>query len=276
MFMSLGGSSSSPIDEATRILAEAESRSVVLRLLGGVAVHMRCPSATHRKLARDYVDIDFMGYSKQSREIRRLFESLGYAPRDRFNAMQGDERLIFNDLKLQRRVDIFLDVFNMCHKFNLKDRLELDRQTIPLPDLLATKLQIVEINPKDIRDIVALLVDHDVGPSAAKEEQRLDGQHLAKLCSDDWGVYKTFTMNLDKMLSHLDSFGLEDSQNKLVTARALSLKTLIEDAPKSLKWKMRQKVGERKQWYELPEADRPVVDSSLTRASPLIRGQGAG
>jgi hypothetical protein len=220
-------------------------------------------------LERKYVDIDFIGHSKQSAAISQLFKALGYVARDRFNAMQGNERLIFNDLRLQRRADIFLDVFNMCHRFNFKDRLELDSQTIPLADLLATKLQIVEISSKDVRDIVALFVDHDVGTSRGDGQSKIDGYYLARLCSDDWGIYKTFTINLDKALSHLGSFALEDNQIRLVTARVGSLKSLIESTPKSLKWRMRQKVGERKQWYELPESDKPIVDSSFAQASPL-------
>jgi hypothetical protein len=246
-----------PIEEAKRIIQVAEHRKIALRLFGGVAIYFRSPSATHRSLSRKYVDIDFMGHAKQSKNIRQLFPELGYVPRDYFNATQGYRRLIFNDMEHQRRVDIFLDVFEMCHKFNFKDRLELDSQTLPVSDLLATKLQIVEINEKDIKDILSLFADYEVRTDTGG----IDAGYLAKLAGDDWGTYRTFIMNLDRILPAMETFALEEAQKEKIVARMGQLKKAIENAPKSLRWKMRARVGERVRWYELPEADKQIVDS---------------
>ncbi len=111
------------VQEAHRIVDEAEKRGITLRLFGGMAIRFRCPSATHRGLQRKYADIDVMGLSKQSKDIKKLFIDLGYTPRQIFNAMQGNRRLIFNDIEQERRVDIFLDVFEMCHRFDFRNRL---------------------------------------------------------------------------------------------------------------------------------------------------------
>jgi hypothetical protein len=250
-----------PVEETKRIIETAREGKITLRLFGGVSFFYRCPSATHRSLKRNYVDIDFMAHEKQSRPIKDLFGKLGYVPRDRFNAMQGHRRLIFNDMENQRRVDIFLDVFEMCHKFNLKERLEIDQYTIPLADMLATKLQIVEMNEKDLKDILCVLTDYDVGE---KDSEMINGSYLAKLSGDDWGIYKTFTMNLDKLLGTVAEKDLDQSQKDMVTARIGRLRKMIEDSPKSLRWKMRARLGESVQWYELPEADKEVVDSRRT------------
>ena len=251
------------VSEANRINEAAESKNITLKLFGGVSFFMRCPSAKHRSLQRSYVDIDFMGYSKQSKDIKRLFPELGYVGRDRFNAMMGHQRLVFNDVENGRRVDIFLDVFEMCHKLNLKDRIKIDSRTIPLADMLATKLQIVEINEKDIKDILSVLVDFGV---ADTDEGAINGPYLAKLCSDDWGLYKTFTMNLDRILEGLPERELEPGEKEAVKARAERLRQAIENVPKSFGWKMRARIGERAVWYELPEADKEVVDSRLPEA----------
>ncbi len=251
----------SPTDEAKRIIEVAREKKIILRLFGGVSFYFRCPSATHRSLQRNYVDIDFLGHAKQSKDIKKLFEELGYVPRDRFNAMQGYRRLIFNDIEHQRRVDIFLDVFEMCHKFNFKDRLEIDEYTISLADMLATKLQIVEINQKDLKDVVSMFLDHDVGGGDSSEV--INGAYLAKLCSEDWGIYKTFVTNIDHVLGMMNDFDLNDAEKSSVTDRVTRLRKMIEDAPKSFKWKMRARVGEKVQWYELPEADKEVVDSRI-------------
>ena len=260
----------SPTDEAKRIIELAQRKKIVLRLFGGVSFYFRCPSAKHRALQRSYVDIDFMGHSKQSKDIKQFFEELGYAPRDRFNAMQGYRRLIFNDIGHQRRVDIFLDVFEMCHKFNFKQRLELDQYTISLADMLVTKLQIVEINQKDLKDIVSMFVDHDVGTTDSPEF--VNGDYIAKLCGSDWGVYKTFEINLDRVTKVVDEFELEDGQKKVAAERVGRLRKMIDETPKSISWKMRAKVGERVRWYELPEADREVVDSRVATENRTSTG----
>jgi len=254
----------SPVEEAARVIDAADSSGVVLRLFGGVSFWFRCPAAKLPGLQRKYVDVDFMGHAKQSREIKQLFVSLDYVPRDKFNAMQGYRRLIFNDMANQRRVDVFLDVFEMCHSFNLKDRLEVDAKTIPLADMLMTKIQIVAVNEKDLKDAVCLFTDYDVG---ASDKEMINGAYIANLCASDWGVYKTFTMNLDKLLAKLDDFSLGDDVKSSVRSRATKLRTMIEDKPKSMGWKMRARIGEKMKWYELPEADKEVVDSRMVSDS---------
>jgi hypothetical protein len=164
----------------------------------------------------------------------------------------------------QRRVDIFLDVFEMCHSFNFKERLEIDAKTIPLADMLITKLQIIDVNEKDLKDMVCLFADHDVGDS---DGEMINGNYLAKLCASDWGVYKTFTMNLDKLLGKVGDLSLEEDTKASIEGRIVKLRKMIEDHPKDLKWKMRARVGERVKWYDLPEADKEVVDSRIVAES---------
>ncbi|MGA8904091.1 MAG: hypothetical protein WB661_03690 [Candidatus Bathyarchaeia archaeon] len=251
------------VQETQRVLDAAAKNDIVLRLLGGMAIRFHCPSATHRSLGRKYVDIDFMALRKQTRDIKKLFAELGYIPRDRFNALQGDKRLVFNDIENGRRVDIFLETFEMCHKFDFKNRLTIDNPTIPLADLLATKLQVVEITEREYRDVMALVKDHEVADSDKPET--INGAYLAALCSDDWGIYKTFTINLDNVLSALPKYELEPESMALVQKRLEDIRNRIERVPKSLRWKVRARVGEKAQWYELPEQDKEVVDSRVDK-----------
>jgi hypothetical protein len=193
--------------------------------------------------------------------MKKLFIGLGYAPRDIFNALHGDMRLIFNDIENGRRIDIFLDVFEMCHRFELKDRLLIDKLTIPLADLLATKLQVVEITEREYRDIISLLRDHEVGDSDAAET--INGKYLSRLCAEDWGIYKTFTINLANVLSALPQYQLDSGSMEVVRKRLENLQARIETVPKTTRWKLRARVGEKVQWYELPEKDKEVVDSRV-------------
>ncbi len=117
--------------ESVRIINEGKERKITLKLFGGIAFRLRSPSTLHSHLKRNYTDIDFMGLRNQRKQITELFTSLGYTPRTTFNAMNGDLRLIFNDIENGRRVDIFLNVFEMSHKFDFTDRLKLRRLDAP-------------------------------------------------------------------------------------------------------------------------------------------------
>jgi len=252
-------------DEAKRILDEARERGIILRLFGGVAVKYHCPSATHRSLQRSYPDLDFFGRGKQGREVRKLFLDLGYEPNQRFNALHGATRLIFEDAKNQRVVDIFLDVFRMCHTLHLGNRLTLDDYTIPISDLLLTKLQVVEINEKDIRDLIAILNDHDVVERIASvEKEVIDTGYIASLCADDWGLCKTISLTLRKLLNFISKYELEPGARQILETRINKLLHAIEMVPKSFKWRLRDKVGERKLWYDLPEI--PIRTQSVSSA----------
>ena len=190
---------------------------------------------------------------------------LGYEPNQRFNALHGATRLIFEDGKNQRVVDIFLDVFRMCHILNLGDRLTLNDYTIPISDLLLTKLQVVETNEKDIRDLIAILKDHDViDHIASGDKEVIDTGYIASLCADDWGLCKTISLTLKKLLTFLPKYELEPEAKQTLEARISKLLNAIDTVPKSLKWKLRDKVGERKRWYDLPEI--PIRTQSVSSA----------
>ncbi len=245
------------IEESKRILQEANNRKVEIRLLGGVAIYYTCPSSKNPPLSRAYGDIDVIGLSKQSREISALFKDLGYKPRERFNALYGYKRLIFNDFENMRRIDVFLDIFEMAHKFDFRNRITLCRDTLPVTDLLFTKLQIVKINEKDLKDIILIFLDHDFGKDPCRN---VEVDYVTRVTSEDWGIYKTFTMNLKKTAEYLSSVELNDEVKRRVSEKITSLIDEIEKKPKSLGWKLRARVGESKKWYEDVEEDQKVVE----------------
>ena len=239
------------LKEAQRIITAGESEGITFRLLGGTAIGFRCPSAKRPSVSRKYPDIDLVGFKNQSRQIRELFPKLGYSPNENFNALRGSTRLMFFDLPNERRVDIFLDSFDMCHKIDLRDRLTLEPLTLTMADLLATKLQIFKTNEKDFKDIVAILLDHEVTES--DEPNTINGKRIAELCSHDWGIYKTFTIVLDKTAIMLEKFDLSPQDREVLKGRMARISELIEREPKTTGWKMRARVGEKVRWYMLPD-----------------------
>jgi hypothetical protein len=237
------------VEEARRLVDAAQTQGALLRLLGGVAVLFRCPSARHHRLAREYGDIDFVAYASQRRTVATVLEDLGYIPDRRFNAVQGHRRLLFENPEMYK-VDVFLDVFPMCHTLDFTGRLEKEDYTIPLADLLLSKLQIVEKNEKDVRDILALILDHAVVEDDDRAGIALE--RLKAVTSTDWGWYKTATITLDSIDEFAEGY-LEPADARVVKERLSRIRAALEQAPKSRRWRLRDKVGEKMRWYVLPE-----------------------
>jgi hypothetical protein len=232
--------------EARRILALAAGLGLTLRAMGGVAVRMRCPSAARAPLARQYADIDFAGLSRERSALADLFTRAGYEAHAEFNSLHGHHRQFFWHPGLQCEADLFLDTFTMCHALDFRPRLGVDRDTLALADLLLFKLQVVETNEKDYQDALALLVDHPIAADG------IDGDYLAEFLAADWGWWRTATGVLERVAEYAAQ--LPEFDDLPAAARNIAeLQTRIEREPKSRRWKLRARVGERKRWYELPE-----------------------
>src|SRR3954466_11199517 len=145
------------VEEALRIAEEAKQQGLALRLLGGVAIRLRARDGLPAVFRREYGDSDWISSKGASADAQRLFEALGYSPQRRFNAIHGRERLLFFDEQHDRQVDVFVGAFRMSHKIHFGKRLDMEPMTVPLAELLLTKLQIVELNEKDVLDALALL-----------------------------------------------------------------------------------------------------------------------
>ena len=238
------------VEEGRRLITLAEQENLPLRLLGGVAVRLRNPGTGHPAFERPYADLDFAAGKGSSRKTASFFEAAGYVPHVAFNALQGNERLLFFDDANGRQVDVFIGAFSMSHKIPLAERLELDPISVPLAELLLTKLQIAELNEKDVRDVLALLHDHSVGD---EDGDTVNAGRVAALCAADWGLWRTITGNLEATLARLDDYALSADEKRVVADRARTLLDRIEAEPKSRAWRLRARIGERKRWYELPE-----------------------
>jgi len=236
-------------EEAVRILDAASAEGIPLRLLGGLAIYLQSSSArVNQQLKRSYKDLDFVSLSKFGAKTKALFANLGYTGHKTFNALHGHQRLLFFDDRHDRQVDIFIDRMQMCHNIDFRSRIYVDERTLSLSDLLLTKMQIVEVNEKDLLDVVALFIDYDI----VDNDQGINFQYISKLASNDWGLQKTLDLNLVKA----KAFSIERNFPELVSQRIDTLMAHIDARPKTMSWKARSMVGERVRWYELPEEPR--------------------
>jgi hypothetical protein len=238
--------------EAERILDAAHAKGVPLRLIGGLAIYLHTEEIPE-PLRRSYDDIDLTTTKSASRRTSELLVELGYEPSKEFNALQGDRRLLFRDPANDRKLDVFVDTFVMCHTIPITGRLELDDRSIPLAELLLTKLQVVELTDKDLRDIATLFNAHEIG---AQDGDAINGDFVAELTADDWGLWRTVKLNLERLRDQIGSLSLADDARDRVLGRADALWERIEREPKSRKWRMRDRVGDRKRWYEVPDEVR--------------------
>lgn len=239
------------IDEGPRLAEVAAARGVVLRLFGGVAIWHRSAPATRVALGRDYGDLDYVAHRKGSRDLRDLLDAEGFVPERTFNAAHGDRRLIYHAHDGSFHIDVFLDRFDMSHTLDFSARLEIEEPTLPAADLLLAKLQVAQINRKDLTDAAMLLLDHELGEDDGPG--RLGGSRLDEACGGDWGLYTTVTDNLTTLDDLAPSLPLRPERADALAGRSAALRRRLEEAPKTRAWRMRAKVGRRKRWYEVPE-----------------------
>lgn len=234
-------------EEARRILNAAHEDGVTLRLIGGLAIRFHChgPHVSH---LREYHDIDVLGLGKESEAIVKTFRRLGYSPNFKYNLLYGGSRLQFVDDTTGKNVDVFLDRFSMDHTLDFRERLRLDDVTIPVTDLLLTKLQIVRLTGKDVKDMVAILEDHELGRKDDRETLNVD--YVARLCASDWGLYKTITENLRKLDELIDDTMSDPKEKRELEMKLEATRTAITEARKGIRWRIRDLIGERKRWYE--------------------------
>lgn len=254
-----------PLAEALRIVEVADREGLLLRLMGGMAVRAHAPEWTHRT-RRVEVDLDFATRGKDRKAVFALLEREGYTPDKRHNALFGQHQGYFVDEAHRRPVDVLVDKLEMCHRIEFADRLGASRPTLPVADLLLSKLQIVKINRKDVLDALVLLAEHPL----AQDDGDLDTGHgvgaislprILEHTSSDWGWWRTVTGNLAKLTQYLDTeftdadmdVGPQRAVRYQPRAQVEALWAAIDTAPKSTRWKLRSKIGERQQWYVEPE-----------------------
>jgi hypothetical protein len=238
--------------EARQVLAGCAAQQVSARLIGGLAVAMHRHLPTPRELQRSYADIDIVIPRRGGRGAKAALAGLGYVPNDRFNALRGDRRLLFYDTQNGRQLDVFVGTFAMCHTLELSDRLTLLPDTLSVADLVLTKLQIVEINTKDLVDAAQLLRNHELGRRDEAGQDQLSLDRLCAVTSADWGWYTTVSDNLAKLAAFARD-ALPEPDALVVADRAQAIQHAIDQPSKSLRWKARARIGRHSPWYELPE-----------------------
>ncbi len=237
--------------EAQRVVAAATRAGVTVRISGGVAFRLRVDGqvALPRAPAND---IDLVAAAGSERRVSKVVGELGYEPERAFNARHGETRLMFWDRPRERKLEVFLGTFTMCHSLPLAQRIGQEAETVPLAELLLTKLQIVELNEKDMADMHMLLLVHDTGNG---DGELINVDVIARLCAADWGLHHTVTRTLDRLRGDPPSYRLDPDQRTVVDGRIDRIRQAIDSRPKTMAWQLRSRIGERMPWYIEPEEE---------------------
>lgn len=237
-------------NEVKRITEAARQGGLMLRLLGSLAFQVHCPQYgfLQAKLGRAYTDIDFAGYAKQARPISQMLTTLGYSEdREIFVVTEGS-RAIFENPTNGIHVDVFYEKLDFCHVIRWNGRLDADWPTIPMAEMLLEKMQIVKINEKDLIDTIMLFLEHPLGDT---DVETINMAQVARLCAADWGLWRTTTMNLQKVRQIAETYPqLSSTEKATVAGQVETILTRLEAEPKPLAWKLRARVGDRIKWYK--------------------------
>jgi hypothetical protein len=226
-------------EAAVGVVRAANAQGIPLKLIGGQAVRLLCPLFPHR--ARDDQDMDFACISSKKREVIAFFAAQGFLGDQRFNTLHGDRQMYFTTPDGKTSVDVVMDRLNMCHVLDFRDRIDRLPDTLDVADLLLTKLQVVELNEKDASDALDLLTEHDL---ARAEGDAVNLGYLDSLVAGDWGLWRTITGTLERLLELAEP----DTRDRIDEVRRS-----LNEVPKTRRWKLRARVGERVRWYVLPD-----------------------
>ena len=239
-------------ETAVETVEAAGTSGVPLRLIGGLAIRYLTPEYPPR--VRNDQDMDFASVSTAKNDVIQFLDGRGFLGDRRFNVMHGQRQMYFTTPDGLTSVDVIVDRLFMCHELVFKERIDRMPMTIDVTDLLLTKLQVVEQNEKDVHDIVYLLSAFPV--KEGDEPGTIGLQRIGDVVRDDWGWWRTVTGNLDRVvdLVHEDLRRLVPSGAAYDPAeQASAIRRFADSVGKSLRWKIRARVGDRVQWYELPE-----------------------
>jgi hypothetical protein len=240
-----------PLDRAIEVIEAASHQGIPLRLLGGLAVRYLCPSFPPR--LRDDQDMDLASLSRVRSDLTSFLADRGFVPDKQFNALHGHKQMYFLS-EGGWALDVMLDRLDMCHVLDFRERIERLPYTLDPTDLLLSKLQIVEVNEKDLQDAIYLLAAFPIRDD--EESGTIGPGRLCQIVCQDWGWWRTVTGNLDRItaLPPEDRARLVPPDAPFDPAdQARKLRREADEAPKSLKWRVRSKIGDRVRWYELPE-----------------------
>jgi hypothetical protein len=174
-------------EERTRILEALdrdENRRVIMRLIGALAFRTHCPQFGYIQDApgRVFTDIDFASYRHFFKDIVPLLTALDYEKDKMVTRLFSDVRLLFPIPNTGGT-----STFSSTIWTSRTSSAQMPPGADPLPypcRAVPGKMQIAQINEKDLIDTIMLLREHSIGMS---DDQAINCQVVCGLLANDWG-----------------------------------------------------------------------------------------
>lgn len=273
-------SSSSESDlvlQAARLLIEgASEHGLRLRAFGGIAVRIRCPQLVENGFGSRVFknDIDLVGDSAQMLAVDDFLRNSKFLSAGTPNYYAGGDYWGY-EYRPNNNTVITLGSYFGKLRFNHPIPFPYFHRdspyTIPLTQLLLSKLSIVELKHKDFLDLYSILAEHPIGTMEASDEvihsptlQHVWGKGLA-----GWRLSKTCGRNLESLRSSLSEFsrtlGISKTAQQLISTRLITLQELLEASPKTKLWRIRQMMASRgilaqRRWFDIVKPPEDVPD----------------
>jgi hypothetical protein len=281
------------MDEAHTIIDAGNASGVVLRLTGGLAVRHYAIDLEFAE--REYSDIDLIGLKRQVVAVGEVFRDLGYvenrhvamattngqlqffvpgAEAEREAGAAVSDLPVFAEVPPSDHIDVFLDAMRMDHQVDFRDRLEINTYAIDPADLFLSKLQIGNLNEKDVHDAITLL--KDVYVDFQPHPGVLDLHHVAEVCAADWGLYIDVMNNIDAVIEHLDDYDLGPRDAARVRRTLELAQDMMTEQAKTLRWRLRARIGKRVRWYSEVEEQFGGRTEDVALAVRTKAGRAAG
>jgi len=232
------------------ILKKCKEEEIEVRVMGGLAIFLKYPGYEElsNKIREPFSDIDLITRQRDIEKIETLFGELGFEQNRNFKILFGYQRRIFYT-PMDITVEVYLDDLHLCQELKISERLSLDYPTICATDLLLSKIQRVDLQDKDVFDILVLLANCGF---SRKSCDNIDLEYISELCSKNWGWWKIFKINLKRLLDYnRELFGNQGEGNIDINLKQIG--HAIDSKKKSIGWKLRNIIGEKIKWYSYVE-----------------------
>ena len=243
-----------PATFALDLISQASRNGLELRLIGSVAVRLRCEAAglSVETGKRQYKDADLICSAAHYPDVRRVVVSTGFESDRGLEVATEGRRLLFQSPDHPFSLDLFVDELVFCHRLDVRDRLAVDETTLAIADLLLSKLQRVDLRDVDLQDLAAITAAFPLGRS---DGEYINIDRITTLLSCDWGFCHTAVANLLRLQTFCDEPGWGgDVCRRAAAARSEGLRAAIIAAPKAWRWKLRSLIGEHLSWYQTVDA----------------------
>ncbi len=190
------------------------------------------------------------------------------------DAAADDDLPVLLDVPPSDHIDVFLDAMRMDHQVDFRDRLEINTYAIDPADLFLSKLQIVNLNEKDVHDVITLV--KDVYVDFQPHPGVLDLHHVADICAADWGLYIDVMNNIDTVVEHVADYDLGPRDAARVRRTLELAQDMMTEQAKTLRWRLRARIGRRVRWYSEVEEQFGGRTEDVSLAVRTKEGRAAG